>query len=70
MTITDIDEAADIKEMCESVPTASNLKLNRAVNPVVTCHHCGKSMLQKILDNTLSQHTSTSHLQLYAVIRN
>ena len=49
MTITDIDEAADIKEMCESVPTASTLNVNRAVNPVVTCHHCGKSMLKKYL---------------------
>ena len=57
MTITDIDEAADIKEMCESVPTASNLKLNRVVNPVVTCHHCGKSMLKK----DLRRHSVTAH---------
>ena len=79
MTITDIDEAADIKEMCESVPTASNLNLNRAVNPVVTCHHCGKSMLKK----NLRRHSVTAHnyitftavccdqeLGLYMVCRN
>ena len=49
---TDIYENEDVNNLIqlnESDPITSSMKIKRALNPVVSCNECGKSILKKNL---------------------
>ena len=56
----DINENEDVNNLTqlnESDPITSSMKIKRALNPVVSCNQCGKSILKK----NLKRHSVTAH---------